>query len=158
MRPKALSCGQDGLFGVPSILHPQEPHNHFLASLWFLLQLFSDHILVLLSLLSLHSPFSSSLMCFCLPFCCFQVPVIGCISCLEPSHVSLLCVSQLPDLTQLALKTLFLCCSDSLVISNFPTSSLQDTHHPQAVQADNPSWILPWLCWQSGIWLLFHPQ
>lgn len=99
-------------------------------------------------------------MCFCLPFCCFKVTVIGTSQQLLAlsSFSSPLCASPLPTFTQFALKSLFLCCSGSLIICSSPVPSLQNTTHPQAVQADNLIWILPWLCQQSGIWLPSTPE
>jgi len=95
---------------VHSILHPQAPHSHSLPSLQCPLQLFPDHILTLLSLLSLDSPFS--------PFFNVFVPALllfpsRCRQRQQQSAASspVLCVSPPPAFTKLALQPPFLCCS-----------------------------------------------
>lgn len=144
-RLKALALGPGQSFWCS--LH------HSLPSLWCTLQLFADHIPTLLSLLSLDSPFSPFFNVFCPPFCCFQVVVTG--SRQQPPALSSAFLHH-PFSFNWPLNPLFFAAQQ---LGHLWLSHTLTPGHPspRAVQADSPSSILPWFCWQSGIWLLFHP-
>lgn len=88
-------------------------------------------------LLTVH--FLSSLMCFCLHFCCFRVAVID--SSQQPPALSCLSsaprVSPPPALTQLPPRPLLLC--PSLGWLWLSTPQLQDTASPRQHQQTTPA-------------------